>query len=137
MYYITVQRLIKFSWKQSNNAIIFISLSMMVSCLKSLFIKKNEKWKKNLMDFGTVPTVWYFETVPTVWYFGAVPTVWYFGTVPTVWYFFVFHFSTFLFFYFNFFNFVFTFLFICVFFIFILFFIFLFLLFFSHFYICV
>ena len=128
MYYITVQRLIKFSWKQSNNAIIFISLSMMVSCLKSLFIKKNEKWKKNLLDFGTVPTVWYFGTVPTVWYF---------GTVPTVWYFFVFHFGTFLFFYFNFFNFVFTFLFICVFFIFILFFIFLFLLFLFHFYICV
>ena len=22
-----------------------------------------------LLDFGTVPTVWYFRTVPTVWYF--------------------------------------------------------------------
>ena len=40
-----------------------------------------------LLDFRTVPTVWYFGTVPTVWYFGTVPTVWYFGTVPTVWYF--------------------------------------------------
>ena len=40
-----------------------------------------------LLDFETVPTVWYFGTVPTVWYFGTVPTVWYFGTVPTVWYF--------------------------------------------------
>jgi hypothetical protein len=37
-----------------------------------------------ILDFGTVPTVWYFGTVPTVWYFGTVPTVWYFGTVPTV-----------------------------------------------------
>ena len=40
-----------------------------------------------ILDFGTVPTVWYFRTVPTVWYFRTVPTVWYFGTVPTVWYF--------------------------------------------------
>ena len=42
-----------------------------------------------LLEFGTVPTVWYLLE------FGTVPTVWYlleFGTVPTVWYFFVFHF---------------------------------------------
>ena len=39
------------------------------------------------LDFGTVPTVWYFRTVPTVWYFRTVPTVWYFRTVPIVWYF--------------------------------------------------
>jgi hypothetical protein len=30
------------------------------------------------LDFGAVPTVWYFGTVPTVWYFGTVSTVWYF-----------------------------------------------------------
>ena len=52
-----------------------------------------------LLDFGTVPTMWYFlldfGTVPTMWYFlldfGTVPTMWYFlldfGTVPTMWYF--------------------------------------------------
>ena len=38
----------------------------------------------SIVDFGTVPTVWYFGTVPTVRYFGTVPTVRYFGTVPTV-----------------------------------------------------
>jgi hypothetical protein len=30
------------------------------------------------LDFGNVPTVWYFGNVPTVWYFRNVPTVWYF-----------------------------------------------------------
>jgi hypothetical protein len=37
-----------------------------------------------LLDFGTVPTVWYTRTVPTVWYFRTVLTVWYFRTVPIV-----------------------------------------------------
>jgi hypothetical protein len=37
-----------------------------------------------IFDFGTVPTVWYFEIVTTVWYSGIVPTVWYFGIVPEI-----------------------------------------------------
>ena len=28
-----------------------------------------------LLDFRTVPTVWYFRIVPTVWYFRIVLTV--------------------------------------------------------------
>jgi len=63
------------------------------------------------MDFGTVPTVWYFlffywilELSDSVVFFvflfdfGTVPTVWYFfvflldfGTVPSVWYFLFFY----------------------------------------------
>jgi hypothetical protein len=45
-----------------------------------------------LLDFRTVPTVWYFKTVPTVWYFRTVTAVWYFRTVLTVWYFLCFYF---------------------------------------------
>ena len=45
-----------------------------------------------LLDFGIVPTVWYFGNAPTVRCFfaflldyGIVLTVWYIGIAPTVW----------------------------------------------------
>ena len=36
-----------------------------------------------IIDFGIIPTVWYFRIIPTVWYFFVFLD---FGNIPTVWY---------------------------------------------------